>query len=174
MAELFSNSLRKHLPAAIQPTRDGLGVVGLGLCVIACATGRWVGVPIGIAVFVIGVPASPLVAFAVGQLGLVIALPDVGVGFAVGQLGLLLLLTEPVRRLTSVDRGWQTGTTIATAGAFIVLSVVTWALLSGAIWIAAIGLVGVVAGGVYGCHRFGLVRLGLVENTPAAGDDTAD
>ncbi len=142
--------------------RDQLGALGLTIGAVACATIGPVGVLLGVGIAIAGAIVTPLAAFALGQVGLVIALESVGRAFAIGQLGLLAVMTEPLRQAVKVaDRPpWiVVGSTVA--GAVIGANAVVWYLTPKAIWLAAAGTVGLSSIGIYAVHRYGIVRLGL-------------
>jgi len=145
--------------------RDQLGVLGIGLCGLACASNQWLGVVIGVVVVLVGFPTTSIVAFTLGQLGLIAAAPTAQLAFWGGQLGLLLVVSEPLRNLPLADRGWQVGTTTVVIATFVVLAVVAGVLLPNGLWVAVTAIVGLVASGVYIAHRYTLLRLGLVDLT---------
>lgn len=143
--------------------RDRVGLFGLGVCGVACASEPWLGLVVGVAVVLAGLPTTSLAAFVLGQLGLIAAAPSVQLAFWGAQLGLVLVVTEPLRALPLVDRGWQVGTTTVVGATGVVLAVIAAGLRSAGLWVAVAAVTGLVAGGIYVAHRYTQLRLGLID-----------
>lgn len=157
-------------PQAI--ARDRLGAVGLAIGAVACATTGPVGVLLGVGVVIAGGIATPLAAFALGQVGLLVALESVGGAFAIGQLGLLAVLTEPLRRaVAGAAQPPRSSAGSAVAAAVLGATAVVWMLTPRAVWLAAVATVGLTGLAIYAVHRYGIVRLGL---TPVSTNTDTD
>lgn len=154
--------------------RDSLGLLGMGLCALSCATEQWLGIGVGLAVLLVGLPTTSIVAFSIGQLGLIAAAPPVGPTFWGGQLGLLFVIAEPLRTLPAVDRRWQLGMTTVIGAAAITLAASVAVLRPIRLWLAGAAVIALVGAGVYTSHRYGTVKLGLVESTAPEADSSSD
>lgn len=171
--ELSSDMSNSHSPstaiavfAGRRVARDRVGLLGIGLCGLACASEQWLGLVIGVAVILAGLPTTSLAAFILGQLGLIAAGPTAQLAFWGAQLGVLLVVTEPLRDLPLVDRGWQVGTTTVVGAMLVVLAATARGLRSDGIWVAVAVIAGLVAGSICVAHRYTQLRLGIVDATP--------
>ena len=152
--------------------RDRLGAIGLAIGAVACATGGPVGVLLGVGVVIAGGIATPLAAFALGQVGLLVALESVGGAFAIGQLGLLAVVTDPLRQaVAGATQPPRSSAGSAVAAAVLGATAVVWMLTPRAVWLAAVATVGLTGLAIYAVHRYGIVRLGL---TPVSTSTDTD
>lgn len=135
----------------------------LAILVILTLFGGTVGLGIGVIVAISGVFLPRIYAFAVGHLGILVAISSPTVfQLAVAELSLVPILVAP---LVAIEDGLRS--IAATSLCYIGLAAVvaTGIMTIDALWLTAVILAILVMSIGYGIHRYEQLQLGLVEET---------
>jgi hypothetical protein len=153
-----------------------LGVFGVVLtAVVVGLVGGATGAGLAAAFVVVWLLLPAVYSYALGH---VLALGTTASALAVVELlfvelGLLAVLFGPLTRPETHNRGSVARSTLGVGFALVGVVVVSLAL-TGLVWVTALVLVLVGCGLGYGIHRYGLVVLGLVDDSAVADTDGAD